>query len=390
MNKNHRYTEEGKDGWMETTRNYLIGRNPVLEPMLKWAEEQGEKEIDPQDVRVLRDTLGLMTDMEPLVASSGIWSFLNLNLVGCSNATNTFANVAKLNWLEAWRRLTAPIRKRTVAKQIRLRKKAWNPAAAISIKDFAKAVLYWETDYRLHREAQGAPIPDDQRREMLVGILPSDLSVAMMVETRKHGDYDSLKQFVSDHIQLLLDHGKRGGVNLVGEETENESAPPATAVAVGPALAGGDGEDVEECDLDPQQIIEVNALMARAGSNKRFVPKGGGQRAREQAARRVAGPEDLRSAGARGWSDLVVEYRDRLRRGSGCAHLGHRGEHHDRTTHACVGGAGCGVERCDRADRVRAAGPGHPGSRGSSLPPRRSARVTGDAMGRVARHAPPQ
>ena len=106
--KENKYDEKDEQAWMNSTRAYLIGRNPVMDNMLTWAEAHGENHIDNADIARLRDNLGLMTDLEPSVASSGLWAFLNLIFTG--DAIEQFQNVEKLNGFEAWRRITAPIR----------------------------------------------------------------------------------------------------------------------------------------------------------------------------------------------------------------------------------------------------------------------------------------
>ena len=66
--------------------------------------------ITKRDVAKLRETLGVMSDLDPQVASEQLWPFLNLNSMG-NNLRESFQNVAKLNGFEAWRKVTEPIRK---------------------------------------------------------------------------------------------------------------------------------------------------------------------------------------------------------------------------------------------------------------------------------------
>lgn len=92
-------------------------------------------------------------------------------------------------------------------------------------------MVHWETQYRVYREAKGEPMSDDQRRELLIGILPPDLSVAMMVEVSKHGDHHGLKAFIKEHVQILIEHGRvqgvRSGVNVVGgDESASSGVQP--------------------------------------------------------------------------------------------------------------------------------------------------------------------
>ena len=54
--------------WMEVTRSHMIGRNSVLDPILKWMEAHGEAVIKKKKIAKVRDDGGLMTDPEPAIA----------------------------------------------------------------------------------------------------------------------------------------------------------------------------------------------------------------------------------------------------------------------------------------------------------------------------------
>ena len=127
-----------------------------------------------------------MTDLVPQQASEGLWSFLNMNTAG-TTLREAFLNAPKLNGFEAWRAITEPIRSQSVALRISLRKVACAPTAAKSIHDYGRTLVAWKTSYRKYREAKGEAISDEQRRELSTGILPAELSQAMLVETHKHG-----------------------------------------------------------------------------------------------------------------------------------------------------------------------------------------------------------
>ena len=54
----HMYDPKSPDDWFTTTRDYLVGRNPVMDTLLKWAEAKGDEEIEPSEVASLREPLG--------------------------------------------------------------------------------------------------------------------------------------------------------------------------------------------------------------------------------------------------------------------------------------------------------------------------------------------
>lgn len=157
VHENNKHTDKKAHKWLKTTRSYLVGRNPVLSVLLKWVEAQGERHILKKESGKLRDQLGIMTDLEPQVASEQLWSFLNLNTVD-TPLREAFENVAQLNGFEAWRRITQPIRANTVAKRIALRKIAWSPPTAKNIHEYEQVLEHWETSYREYRECKGEKI----------------------------------------------------------------------------------------------------------------------------------------------------------------------------------------------------------------------------------------
>ena len=95
-NKDNKYTDKSPQEWYETTRSYLIGRNPVLDVILKWVEQQKDRSILKKETSNLRSELGLMCDVEPQQASEGLWSLLSLNTV-CTELRESFLNVPNLN-----------------------------------------------------------------------------------------------------------------------------------------------------------------------------------------------------------------------------------------------------------------------------------------------------
>ena len=138
---------------------------------------------------------------------------------------------------------------------------------------------------------------------MLIGTLPPDLSTAMLVETHRHGDYTGLKLFVKEHIQIMTDQIERvkgiKPVNAIGEGNEASGSAYPRGISEGEngssrSTGGSENGDVfyEECDMLPEQILEVNALMANSGGRKRFVPRGASGGGGGRPAPRVTPPRN--------------------------------------------------------------------------------------------------
>ena len=251
---------------MLATSDYFISRNPDVEVMLKWIEKQGDIEITSTEVERQRGKM--MIEMDPVYVSHQLWGYLNLNLVG--EALNIFRNVTKLNGAEAWRRVTKPINSQSVGRRQQLRQKAWNPQPARNVMQVDQVIEEWETNYRKYIEARGDPMSDESRRELLAQILPGDLSTIMMVQLHQYTDYNSMKLFVKNHVQLLKDKAQRekgSGVNTFEDSASYSDTLSEPVLEV-------------ECDMSPEECDEINAVYQKAGQGqfrKRFVPRTGGQ-----------------------------------------------------------------------------------------------------------------
>ena len=111
QNPVYQWSEAHQQGWMETTKNYLIGRHWEMRNLLIWAENFQRRTITTQDVEQLVRDQPHMSDtrFDPVKASGDLWSYLNLNIGLAGKARAKFKSAQDLNGLDVWRRIVVPL-----------------------------------------------------------------------------------------------------------------------------------------------------------------------------------------------------------------------------------------------------------------------------------------
>ena len=201
-----------------------------------------------------------------------------------------FANVPRHNGLEAWRRIAEPINEDKASIRKDLLPSVTNPKGASSMDGVQGALEDWDTSLRLFKAADGAEPPDEQKRLTLLTMLPAEVSayVAMHLELPELSSFVGLKRFTLKYVKVLQNLKRKGPgrpAHLVEQDFQESSQqsyleaamapPPPTQLEVDNfALSALD-------DLEPQQRIEVLAVMAKQGFRfKRPQGPGGRQQPR--------------------------------------------------------------------------------------------------------------
>ena len=140
-----------------------------MDALLKWVEGQ-EEFIDDTNVHHSAP----MIDKAPSIkeVSRQLWAMMS-PLVKESAIASTFANVPRLNGLEAWRRIAEPVNDDKLLLQKELLTRVTNPKLAASSEGIEKAFQDWDTSIRLFSKAGGTE-PDDALRRMTLLQTPPD------------------------------------------------------------------------------------------------------------------------------------------------------------------------------------------------------------------------
>ena len=185
--------------WRRNMANYLIGHLPDAERVLTWAEAQ-------QGQTITMDMLNnswpvLRTEAAPAVVARHIWNFLNLNLT--KDAKVKFKNVERLNGADAWRKITTDISSKSEPRRITLMRKVTSPSQVTKLADTMMGVERWEDDHTSYVESGGMPFSDDQRKGILMGMLPTQVSNQLIWKSADFRNYGELREHVGATLDMI-------------------------------------------------------------------------------------------------------------------------------------------------------------------------------------------
>ena len=149
----------------------------------------------------------------------------------------------------------------------------------------------WDTSLRLFTAADGAEPPDEQKRLTLLTMLPAEVSayVAMHLELPELSSFAGLKRFTLKYVKVLQNLKPKGPGRLAHlveqdyQESSQQSFLEAAMAPPPPAQLEVDDFDLSALDdLEPQQRIEVLAVMAKQGFRFKR-PQGSGGRQQPRA-----------------------------------------------------------------------------------------------------------
>ena len=134
----------------EASADYLIGRAPDMDSLLRWAEYRNRQE-DPKPItRKDVDMQVTVSGIDPSVLDGHLWAFLNLNLT--NQAKDVFHNVPGVHGLEVWRRLIGELLSLTDLRQMDLQTVVHAPTRAPTLPRIRSAIGNRETNSRKYGE----------------------------------------------------------------------------------------------------------------------------------------------------------------------------------------------------------------------------------------------
>ena len=119
------------------------------------------------------------------LVSQQLWALLSGLVKADATTKRTFANVARHNGFEAWRRVVEPVNENKALLRKDLLPLVTNPKAASSMEDLTTSLETRKTNKRLFEKADGK-LPDaEQERLAFIDILPGDISPNVIMEMDK-------------------------------------------------------------------------------------------------------------------------------------------------------------------------------------------------------------
>ena len=87
-----------------------------------------------------------MLDMDPVLLSQRLWSWIQLTIPENDNLMIAFNNGEQLNGLDFWRKLVVPQCARTPARRYQLRDRIQGPKGATTFCGSEEALIVWDKD----------------------------------------------------------------------------------------------------------------------------------------------------------------------------------------------------------------------------------------------------
>lgn len=121
-------------------------------------------------------------------------------------ARKIFSNTCNFNGLEVWRKIHALIFATNERRQDEPYDKIHKPKVAANAGEVAGALEDWDTNQKLHRGVGGVPLREEELRNLLLKMLPSDMKIHVLQNIRSFPSWEDLKDYVRDHARLVMVH----------------------------------------------------------------------------------------------------------------------------------------------------------------------------------------
>ena len=122
--------------WVLKVRNYVVGVYPELMQLLKWSEDQQHREIKSTDVPPLKDQY--MLDVDPVLLSQRLWSWIQLCLKDDDNTALAFNNVEPFPCLQlTLRDISQIVKRRYLLRHVGLEIACRAPTSGGGVTNFA-------------------------------------------------------------------------------------------------------------------------------------------------------------------------------------------------------------------------------------------------------------
>ena len=178
-----------KTRWVNTLRNYLIGRCWKMRQLLLWAESFQKRTITFLDMQTLAHEQSYMEDIgfDPMRVSSELWSFLNLNVTG--HVRNKVDAAQELNGLNVWRCIVVPLAPKAVARRAEMYTSIHSPGKCKHIGEMTDHLEAWEWKIDECVVMGGQRLNDQEMCIITLNMLPADTPAVFVQALEGHQDY---------------------------------------------------------------------------------------------------------------------------------------------------------------------------------------------------------
>ena len=184
--------------WNELFTAHLIAINHRWGGILKKIQGQDTPITMDEDEHFLKVKCGI-ADPDHSLILSGMYIALVQHTEGDTN-TMVMDNGSSMS-LETYRQIYYKGKNVNTTSTIRTKGKVLRPDAATQVEDIEMKINKWKADLRhLSDVGEKQNIPDEQRRTILLSIVPSEVYDAMLKRYSEFKNYDELEQEILDYV----------------------------------------------------------------------------------------------------------------------------------------------------------------------------------------------
>lgn len=151
-------------------------------------------------------------DREPNDLSHGLWSYMNLNLVG--DPKRKFDAIEPSNTAEVCRKVVGPLVSKSEERRHFLFEGVNNPKGCTNMGEMMKCIEDWEQAIELYEAADGKAPEDEQRRQKLVRLIPGVDDEKVYELLGKYKSYDSLRDYLEKKCEWLVEYKPKKAAHL--------------------------------------------------------------------------------------------------------------------------------------------------------------------------------
>ncbi len=194
---------ETVDRWRHKVRGYFIGKVPALLPLLDWAERKDHHNISAEDVRAEALRAGTLSPAEIAMVNGAVWTSLQMCTSG--GASDVMNLVPELNGLEAWRALMVMANRGRNLRLAGLRRAVRKPESITKLEGVHAGIVRFDMAAKKLQEAGGTLPSEQERKQDLLDILPSDLRESLMWRAEQPDGYAAFREHVITKAAEVMD-----------------------------------------------------------------------------------------------------------------------------------------------------------------------------------------
>ncbi len=273
---------KGGINWKGKVERYFISRIPVLMNVLEWAEKEELYEITP--AKFEEATRGTLDSTQVQAINAAMWGFLSGAVSG--TAETMFKGAAKLNGLDAWRRLVRYIDHGRAMRLETLRRevKMIHLKPIASLEKVEEGVAEFENVLNEYVQVGGTPISNDEKKSDLLAVLPAELRETLLWRATDAGSFEDFRDMVLTQCGKILMNRKKLHVHNVDHEKQQDEADE-------------DEEGFPDLSTPEGIIAAISRLHRNGGKFQRRSSGGsgaaGGTRAEPPRARKCANCSEI-------------------------------------------------------------------------------------------------